>query len=121
MNDKIHLRGVHLECHIGVPPEERAQSQELIVDVELDVDVRAAGLSDRFADTVDYAAVRESMVQVAGRRQYALIESLAESLASEILAAFPVESVRLLVRKPAALAQVRVDWAGVEIVRTRDG
>ena len=121
MSDRILLRGVHLDCHIGVPAEERARPQELVLDVDLTFDLRAAGRSDNFADTVDYAAVRDVMERMAGQKPYALVESLAESVAAEILASFPVESVRVLVRKPAALAQMRVDWPGVEIVRTRDG
>ena len=62
MNDKILLSGVHLVCHIGVPDEERAQAQGLILDLEMGVDLRRAGASDRFEDTVDYAAVREVMI-----------------------------------------------------------
>jgi dihydroneopterin aldolase len=121
MSDKILLSGVHLDCHIGVPAEERARPQELILDIDMTFDLRAAGRSDHFGDTVDYLRVRDVAAQVAARRPYALVESLAESVAAEILASFPVESVRVLVRKPAALAQVRVDWPGVEIVRTRNG
>ena len=122
MNDKILLSGVHLVCHIGVPDEERAQAQGLILDLEMGVDLRRAGASDRFEDTVDYAAVREVMERVAGQRPYSLVEALAESLAAAVLEEFAtVESVRVLVRKPAALAHLRVEWPGVEIVRTRNG
>lgn len=122
MSDKILLSGVHLDCRIGVPPEERERPQELIVDVELGMDVRRAGASDRFEDTVDYAAVRDAMARVAGKRPYSLVESLAESMAAAVLREFaPVESVRVLVRKPAALAHMRVDWPGVEITRSRNG
>jgi len=121
MSDKILLRGVRLDCHIGVPAEERVQPQELIVDAELMLGLSRAGESDRFEDTVDYAAVREAMAAVASRRPYSLVESLAEELAKKILGAFPVDGVRLLVKKPRALAHLRADWAGVEIVRTRNG
>ncbi len=122
MSDKILLHGVHLDCLIGVPAEERAHSQELIADLEMAVDIRRAAASDRFEHTVDYAAVRDTMARAAASRPYALVESLAESIAAAVLNDFPlVESVRLLVRKPAALAHVRVDWPGVEITRARHG
>jgi dihydroneopterin aldolase len=122
MTDKILLSGVRLDCHIGVPEEERAKTQELIVDIELGVDLRGAWASDRFEDTVDYAAVRDVIARVAGQRPYALVETLAESMAAAVLSEFAkVESVRVLVRKPAALAHLRVDWPGVELVRTRNG
>jgi len=122
MSDKILLHGVHLDCHIGVPAEERADPQELIADLEMAIDIRRAAASDRFEDTVDYAAVRDTMARVAASRPFALVESLAESLAAAVLHEFAlVENVRVLVRKPAALARLRVDWPGVEIIRTRNG
>ena len=121
MNDVILLHGVHLHVHLGVPPEERAEAQAVLVDVALSFDTAPAGRSDRFADTIDYAAVRDTLAEVAARRPYALIESLAESMAQAVLAAFPVDEVRVLVKKPRALAHAGVDWAGVEIVRRRGG
>lgn len=121
MSDRIFLSGVRLPCRIGVPEEERAQPQELIADLEMAFDIRPAAASDDVHATVDYALVRDTMERVAARRPYALIETLIESMAAEILAHFPVESVRLLVRKPRALAHLGVDWPGIEIVRTRNG
>lgn len=121
MSDRIHLHGVHLECRLGVPDAERAQPQGIVVDVEMTFDTARAGRSDRFEDTIDYAAVRDALAEVAARRPYVLIESLAESMAEAVLAGFPVEAVRILVRKPRALAHLGVDWPGVEIVRRRRG
>lgn len=121
MNSAILLHGVHLHVHLGVPPEERAEAQAVLVDIALSFDTAPAGRSDRFADTIDYAAVRDTLAAAAARRPYALVESLAESIAEAILAAFPVDQVRVLVKKPRALAHAGVEWAGVEIVRRRGG
>ncbi|MCC6294058.1 MAG: 2-amino-4-hydroxy-6-hydroxymethyldihydropteridine diphosphokinase [Bryobacterales bacterium] len=119
MSGKILLRGVRLACHVGVPLEERARPQELIADAEMDFDTRPAARSDGVDDTVDYARVLGAMRQVADERSYALIETLAEAMAEAILRGFPVERLRLLVRKPRALEHLGVDWPGVEIVRER--
>ncbi|MBI5280758.1 MAG: dihydroneopterin aldolase [Candidatus Solibacter usitatus] len=119
--DKILLTGVHFEVHAGVPEDERAVPQTVIVDVECERDLRPAGLTDDFAKTTDYAAVHRTLRDAATSRPYALIETLAEVMAAAVLAQFDVESVRVLIRKPAALQAKRVDWAGVEIVRRRRG
>jgi len=117
--DKIILTGIHLDVHLGVPEEERAVPQTIIADVECEYDLRAAGLSDDFTQTIDYAAIHETLQTAATRRPYALVESMAETMASAVLEQFDVASVRVLIRKPSALEARRVDWAGVEIVRRR--
>jgi 7,8-dihydroneopterin aldolase/epimerase/oxygenase len=119
--DKIILSGVALDVHIGVPVVERSRAQELILDVELGCYTRTAGGSDNFHDTVDYSAVHHTVKRVACERAWALVEALAESIAAAILTEFPVAAVRVLVRKPAALRDRGVAWAGVEIVRERHG
>jgi len=117
--DKILLGGARLEVHLGVPEEERRQAQTVVVDLEMDFDIRAAAAADDFRLTVDYAAVHETLRRVASERPYALVECLAERLAAAVLDGFPVRSVRVRVKKPAALASRGVEFAGVEIVRER--
>ena len=120
--DKILLTGVHLDCHLGVPESERNVLQEIIVDLELGLDLQPAGRSDSFSDTVDYAKVRATMQETASQRPYALVESVAESIAREILLSYPrAMEVKLTVRKPRALRRYRLDSVGVEIVRKREG
>lgn len=117
--DKILLTGVRLEVHLGVPPEERAKVQTIFADIELNYDVSAAGISDDFRKTIDYAAVHETVRRVACGRAFALIEAMAEEMAAAVLAEYPAERVRVAIRKPAALQARGVEWAGVEIVRAR--
>ena len=54
--------GVH-----GVLPEEQVRPQPFEVDVELLVDLRAAGASDDLADTVDYGAVSDAVSESSRR------------------------------------------------------
>jgi 7,8-dihydroneopterin aldolase/epimerase/oxygenase len=117
--DKILLSGVRLEVLLGVPEAERAVPQTVIADVEFEYDLSPAGLTDDFAKAIDYAAVHETLRRAATIRPYALIESMAEVMAAAVLQQFDVASVRILIRKPAALQARGVDWAGVEIVRRR--
>lgn len=117
--DKILLNGVKLDVHIGVIEEERATAQTILADLELEYDVRSAGLSDDVTKTVDYAAVHQAVESAATGRRYALIEALAEAIAAAVLDRFEVDSVRVRIRKPGALRSRGVDWAGVEIIRRR--
>jgi dihydroneopterin aldolase len=121
MMDVIQLRGARVMARVGVPDEERAVAQELVVDVDLDWDIRAAAAADDFELTVDYAAVRAVVERVAGARAYRLIETIAEGVAAAVLAEFGTARVRVLVKKPAALRSLGVDYPAVEIERRRDG
>ena len=68
--------GIH-----GVLPEEQTRPQPFEVDVELVVDVSAAGASDNLEDTVDYSAVCEAVSRVVSSEQYRLLERLASRIA----------------------------------------
>jgi dihydroneopterin aldolase len=50
-----------------------------------------------------------------------LIETIAEGVAAAVLAEFGTPRVRVLVKKPAALRALGVDYPAVEIERRRDG
>ncbi len=117
MNDQIHLFDVRVPCRVGVPAEERAQPQELSIDLSLRTDIRAAAYNENLEETVNYAEVLDLIHFIAGAREWVLIESLAETLCSTVLRQFPVASVRLLLRKPEALRARGVAAAAVEIER----
>jgi dihydroneopterin aldolase len=121
MMDRVLIADLPVRCRIGVPDEERAEEQELRVDLELELDVRGAAAGDDFEKTVDYASVSVLAQRTAGARPRKLIETLAEDLACVVLDGFAVEGVRVRVRKPSALAVFGASSAGVEIERRRDG
>ncbi len=116
--DKVILSGARFRVRVGVTEQERARPQDIVVDAELHFDTREAGRTDDLRLTVDYAAVREALL-AACEPPCALVETLAERMAAAVLDGFPVEAVRVLVRKPGALREQGVDWAGVEITRRR--
>jgi dihydroneopterin aldolase len=121
VSDLIRIEGFRILCHLGVLPEERAREQEIIIDAELTIDLRRAAASDDLRDTVDYAAVCRTLQAVARRRRYCLIETMAETMASEALRSFALDRVRIRVTKPAALKDFIGAVASVEIERKRDG
>ena len=121
MNDLIHLFAVPLQCHIGCTADERMKPQELIADITVETDIRPAAKSDDIALTVNYVALLDLVEQIAAAREYALVETLVETLAKQILERFPVESVHILMRKPAALRHRGVAAAAIEIIRERNG
>ena len=78
--DRILISGIReLGVH-GVLPEEQLRPQPFEIDVELLVDVAAAGESDALEDTVDYSDVCLAVSRVVSSERYQLLERLASRI-----------------------------------------
>ena len=116
--DKIFIRGLKVETIIGIYDWERTLKRPLIFDVELGFDTREAASSDRMRDSIDYAAVGQTIRDIAVELQPQLLETLAEKIARTRFERCPVLSVRLTIDKPGASPDVK--GLGVEIDRRRE-
>ena len=114
MSDAILIGGLAVKALIGVYGWEQQAPRPLSLDLEMELDLRAAGASDALADTVDYGAVSELAAKVAAEQPYALVERYAEVLAQRLLAGFPVERLRLTVHKPGAVPGARTISVRIE-------
>jgi len=120
MTDRIVLAGMVFLARHGVNDREKVEEQRFEVDVELGVDTRAAAEADDVARTVDYRAVYEAVRSIVEGPSVDLIETLAASIAREILAAHDdVDEVVVRVRKPDVDLGGPLDYSGVEIRRGR--
>ena len=117
--DKIFVSGIDCVAAIGVTSEERTMQQRLSVDVEIETDIRRAADTDSLKEAQDYARIVALVVEIAADRDFHLIETLAESVASRVLKDFPTPRVRVLVRKLTPVLASRVNFVSVEIVRER--
>lgn len=116
--DKIIVQGMTFWGYHGVNPEERTQGQRFVVDLELAMDLAPAGTSDDLGQTASYAAAYRVAKEVVEGEPLNLIEAVAERLAAALLERFPLESVRVRVRKPWAPVKGSVlDTVAVEVVR----
>jgi len=118
--DKLILREMHFVARHGVLPVEAEREQPFSATVELELPLAEAGRSDRLAQTVDYCAVQAVVRRVIeGSRKY-LIETLAESIARELLQAFPlVDAVEVEVLKPRPPVDFQFAGVAVRIRRER--
>jgi dihydroneopterin aldolase len=119
--DKIMLKGLAFYGNHGVSPHEKALGQRFIVDVTLECDTRAAGLSDNLADAVDYVPAYEIVKAVMEGESKNLIESVAEDIAGQILEKLNVGAVSVTIKKPeVAIRGSILSYAGLEIYRRRE-
>ena len=80
--DTIHLNGLELMCHIGVPEEERATPQRLTADITLTTPCPFAAMEEDIARTIDYHALSLRLAEVAAAEPTVLLETLAHKLAT---------------------------------------
>lgn len=106
-------------AHHGVLAEERTQGQQFLVDVELEADLRPAGRRDDLSLTADYRRAYEVVKSVMQGEPRNLIETLAETIAAQLLALDRVSGVTVRVRKPEVKLAGPLEWSGVEIHRRR--
>ena len=121
VHDRIVLEGMVFHGRHGTLPAERELGQPFVVDVELRLDLRPAGISDDLTKTVDYGEVHRLAKQVVEGEPAGLTETVAERIAAATLEEHPlVAAVRVKVKKP----HVRLDdtvlaGSAVEIQRRR--
>jgi dihydroneopterin aldolase len=82
-------------------------------------DTSVAARTDHLADTISYSRVARRIVEVGTKERVRLIETLAQRMADAVLSDFPVEAVRIRLRKVRPPTDVIAAAAGVEIERRR--
>lgn len=119
--DKIRLNQMMFYGYHGVFPEENRLGQTFMVDLELQLDLRPAGMQDDLTQSVDYAEVFRMTEQIVEGKAYQLIEAVAEQIASACLNQFPIDEVKVCVTKPNPPIKGHYQSVAIEIIRRRNG
>jgi 7,8-dihydroneopterin aldolase/epimerase/oxygenase len=117
----LELHGLEVFGRHGVLEEEHRDGRTFLYDVWLEVSDLA--LSDRIEDAVDYRDVAACVRQISDGRRFRLLEALAAAVADALVERFPLERVRVRVRKPNVEAgglPTEYSAATVELARRSD-
>ena len=120
LNDAIELKGARFLGRHGVLPEEQVNTQPFVVDLRLFLDLSCAGKSDDLAQTVNYAEAHARVRRIVEEERFALIEALAEAIASDLLETYPIRGLAVTVHKPSAPIEGIFDDIAVHIERRRE-
>lgn len=105
----------------GVTEHERSGPQPFLVDVEMALDLREAVRRDDIKATVDYAAVARHVKRIVERNSFNLVETLADSIAVQLLKRYPVETVTVRVGKTKAGLDLPGGYPVIELTRVKRG
>lgn len=117
MTDQIHIKDLLLRTIIGINNEERRNRQDVLINIVLHADTRAAGLSDAIEDAVNYRTITKRVIALVENSSFFLVEKMAAEIAAICLEDSRVQAATVRVEKPGALRFARS--VGVEIYRTR--
>jgi len=117
VSDRIQIQDLLLRTIIGINEEERRNRQDVLINITLYADTRAAGASDDIGDAVNYRTITKRVIKRVEESSFNLVERMAAEIAAICLEEPRVETVDVRVEKPGALRFARS--VGVELHRTR--
>lgn len=116
--DKIFLKNVEIFANHGVFQEEKTLGQKFILDIELFLDTKEAGVTGDLTKSVHYGELCHRIEEEFTKESYDIIETAAQKIADYILHNYEiVQNVKITLKKPWAPIGRHLDYAGVEIER----
>ena len=119
--DFIELRGIVVDCVVGVYPQERHVHQPLRLDVAMGLDTEKAARKESLSASVDYAAIEAQLKFLLQSCEFRMLETAAHALACYLLAPpalgerrAQIQNVRIRLEKPLVLGGVTVPSLTIE-------
>jgi len=121
MQNIIRIKNATFYGYLGVLSEEQSVGGKFEADIDLYTDFSKAAEKDNLRQTIDYQKVYEFMYKLVLEKKYYLIETLANTIAVELMKKFPaVNKIAIRVRKHNPPLGGVVDCVEVEIIKNRD-
>ena len=98
-SDRIHIEQLEISARIGVPEEERATPQRLVVSISFWPYREVGDLADKIENAINYSSVVEEVKNFVRDQSLNLIETLADRLAMHLLKHFRMQKIAIELRK----------------------
>jgi len=116
--DEIRIDNLEVFAYHGVAKIEKENGQPFYVNAVLYTDIRPAGLEDDLSLSTNYGEICHFINNWMRENMYDLIETVAESLAEQILLNFAIQDLVLEIRKPKAPVGLPFESVSVRIERS---
>ncbi|MEK6876200.1 MAG: dihydroneopterin aldolase, partial [Nanoarchaeota archaeon] len=113
--DKIIIKGLEVECIVGIRKKERKAKQKIYVTVEIFTNTKKAAKSSNIKDAINYSSMIKNIKKLIINKKYLLLETMAEDIVKMILRNKNANEARILIKKPKAIRNGK--FVGVEIQR----
>ena len=102
---------------IGIHQNEKINKQKIIFNIVINVNQNISPDENNLASIVDYEKITNKLENLAKNKKYNFLESLAEDSFNEIFADKRINSVKIKIEKPEAIANAQS--VGVEVFKSR--
>jgi dihydroneopterin aldolase len=113
----IYIKDLIIEAKHGVHQHEKQTEQRFCVSVEVVIDALKAGISDDITDTLDWSALKQTVISIVKNNTFNLMERLAQEICNQILLDQRVEKVTVSIDK---LDAFKTGFPGIKVEVKRD-
>ena len=103
---------------IGIHKNEKLNKQKIIFNIVINVNQNIYPDENDLSSIVDYEKITNKLKKLAKNKKYNFLESLAEDSFSEIFSDKRINSVKIKIEKPDAIANAQS--VGVEVFKSRN-
>ena len=103
---------------IGIHKNEKINKQKIIFNIVINVNQNIYPDENDLSSIVDYEKITNKLKKLAKKKKYNFLESLAEDSFSEIFEDKRINSVKIKIEKPEAIANAQS--VGVEVFKSRN-
>jgi len=103
---------------IGIHQNEKNNKQKIIFNIVIDVNQNIYPDENDLSSIVDYEKITNKLKKLARNKKYNFLESLAEDSFDEIFSDKRINSVKIKIEKPEAIANAQS--VGVEVFKSRN-
>jgi len=103
---------------IGIHQNEKTNKQKIIFNIVIDVNQNIYPDENNLSSIVDYEKITNKLKKLAKNKKYNFLESLAEDSFNEIFEDKRINSVKIKIEKPEAIANAQA--VGIEVFKSRN-
>ena len=103
---------------IGIHDHEKVNKQKIVFNIVIDVNQNIFPDENNLSSIVDYEKITNKLENLANNKKYNFLESLAEDSFNEIFADKRINSVKIKIEKPNAIANA--NSVGIEVFKSRN-
>lgn len=105
--DIISIKDLKISTIIGTYAWERQIQQILLLDIEINANVKEAAITDQLELTCDYAKLVDRIKEFTNINSFNLLETLAERMANLLLQEFNLTWIKLRIAKIGAITNAK--------------
>ena len=113
----VFINQLTLLAQIGIHPHERRAAQPIHISVNAAVPEAHGSNPESLDEVVCYEAITNRIKKLIAQGHVDLVETLAEMIAEDLLAHFPIQRLCVRIEKPDAIEEAA--GVGIEIERLR--